>query len=611
MTKGTLTNAQAGRLASTLELLRAGHAASAIVAIRTLVAEAPLAADVHQLLGMCLAELGNTAGAERAFRQAIALAPDNQSMLLGFVSWLRNIGRPQHALELLEAAPDSEPVLTQRGLLLLQLGSPAHARNELEQATRINPASSVAWHALGNALRTLEQPEAAADAFQRATALAPDSATAWINLGVALRLAGRAREALDCLRRAETLGYVGPELQDVVNGVLIDLGRPVDAIAGANELVASHPGFAQGHETRAHILLEHGPDVAPAEDPLARFREAVNKQPQNRDLQLRFLRMLLSTGHAHEVLVRVAPGLSSSYADPVLMWCAAEANDMLDRHQEAGTLFAMAQRMLGNAPDFLNAYARHAFKAKRFDLAEANALRAVQVDPGNQEAWSHLGTAWRLAGDPREFWLFDYERLIGYVEVGTPSGSTDQEDFLAALQWVLNEMHSTSRQPIRQSVRNGSQTPGQLFGGDDPVIRAAETKMRDAITDWISTLPDDANHPFLARKRGKLRFAGSWSVRLCSSGRHANHIHGQGWMSSAFYVSLPAAIRDGGTEEGYPGWIQFGQPAHELGLNLPPRRLVKPKAGWLTLFPSYMWHGTIPFTDHEPRLTIAFDVRTT
>ncbi|WP_375251270.1 putative 2OG-Fe(II) oxygenase [Sphingomonas sp.] len=28
----------------------------------------------------------------------------------------------------------------------------------------------------------------------------------------------------------------------------------------------------------------------------------------------------------------------------------------------------------------------------------------------------------------------------------------------------------------------------------------------------------------------------------------------------------------------------------------------------LALFPSYLWHGTEPFTGNAPRLTIAFDL---
>jgi hypothetical protein len=53
------------------------------------------------------------------------------------------------------------------------------------------------------------------------------------------------------------------------------------------------------------------------------------------------------------------------------------------------------------------------------------------------------------------------------------------------------------------------------------------------------------------------------------------------------------------------GHIQFGAP---LDLPLPPRRIIRPEVGTLVLFPSYMWHGTVPFTSQQPRITVAFDL---
>ena len=41
---------------------------------------------------------------------------------------------------------------------------------------------------------------------------------------------------------------------------------------------------------------------------------------------------------------------------------------------------------------------------------------------------------------------------------------------------------------------------------------------------------------------------------------------------------------------------------------LGPDHLVAPEPGLLVLFPSYMWHGTVPFTSQETRLTCAFDI---
>jgi hypothetical protein len=34
---------------------------------------------------------------------------------------------------------------------------------------------------------------------------------------------------------------------------------------------------------------------------------------------------------------------------------------------------------------------------------------------------------------------------------------------------------------------------------------------------------------------------------------------------------------------------------------------VRPEEGVLVLFPSYFWHGTVPFRSSEARLTVAFD----
>ena len=94
-------------------------------------------------------------------------------------------------------------------------------------------------------------------------------------------------------------------------------------------------------------------------------------------------------------------------------------------------------------------------------------------------------------------------------------------------------------------------------------------------------------------------------MRLRSGGRHSNHVHPQGWISSALYVSLPPK---GEGEPDDAGWLTLGQPDDKLALDVAPFRKVEPKRGQLVLFPSWMWHGTVPFEEGE-RLTVAFDVR--
>jgi uncharacterized protein (TIGR02466 family) len=201
--------------------------------------------------------------------------------------------------------------------------------------------------------------------------------------------------------------------------------------------------------------------------------------------------------------------------------------------------------------------------------------------------------------------------MISAVDVPPPKGYTDITSFMKDLQEALETLHHTQAHPIEQSVRGGTQTNGYLFRLKHPLLRMLETQIRVATAEVLAKFPNNTDHPFWGRRvkapRGDgFRFSGAWSVRLRSEGYHTNHIHTQGWISSAFYVALPDEVRQETTTAGH---IQFGVPMTELDLALPPRRVEQPKVGTLVLFPSYMWHGTIPFTSDEARLTVAFDLQ--
>jgi hypothetical protein len=104
-----------------------------------------------------------------------------------------------------------------------------------------------------------------------------------------------------------------------------------------------------------------------------------------------------------------------------------------------------------------------------------------------------------------------------------------------------------------------------------------------------------------------MRFAGSWSVRLRSGGFHISHIHHSGWISSALYIALPDEVAALPDDTAGPGALTFGVPDETLGLELTPRRIEPPRVGRLVIFPSYFWHGTLPFESEQPRMTVAFD----
>jgi hypothetical protein len=63
-------------------------------------------------------------------------------------------------------------------------------------------------------------------------------------------------------------------------------------------------------------------------------------------------------------------------------------------------------------------------------------------------------------------------------------------------------------------------------------------------------------------------------------------------------------MSDARTEEGV---LTFGQPSIATTPALLPEYSIRPEIGMLVLFPSYFWHGTVPFSSDQARLTVAFD----
>jgi hypothetical protein len=153
-------------------------------------------------------------------------------------------------------------------------------------------------------------------------------------------------------------------------------------------------------------------------------------------------------------------------------------------------------------------------------------------------------------------------------------------------------------------LREGTETTQDLSRSEDPVIQALFHAFAAPIARYRERIGRGAD-ALRRRNRGGSRFNGSWSVRLHRGGYHTSHVHPRGWISSACYIQLPDSMRSANSGEGI---LSFGAPGMLTMPSLAPELSVRPEVGQLVLFPSYFWHGTLPFLSEQPRLTVAFDV---
>ena len=477
------------------------------------------------------------------------------------------------------------------GIDALNDGTEEQALPRLGAAVAAHPRDARLWQVLGLLHRALDELEPATAAFTKAATLAP--ADPLIAHGLAR---ARLEAGLPAAGQFEQAHRLAPNDGTVLLGLAAAQfaeGRPEQAIDGIATQIRRHPGWLPGQSLLARLRWMFGD----RDRFTAGIEEAIATAPRDTALWRELIVTLMHADRFEQALAAISRGRAA--AGPHL---AFDANEAICAAEMGET--ARADRLFSALPPIEDVTVavrrlRHLLRSGR--PAEAAALAGpLTGKPGAELVWPYLSAAWRLLGDPRWQWLEGDPRLVGVYDLA------DRLPSLGALAARLSALHFASHQPLEQSVRGGTQTDGPLFSRIEPEIRALRQAVVEAVETHIAQLPPpDLAHPLLATpRRGRVRFSGSWSVRLLAQGHHANHIHPAGWFSSALYVALP----DEGERGPAPaGWLQLGQPQAELGIDLPPTRLIEPKPGRLVLFPSTMWHGTMPFAGGE-RLTVAFDV---
>lgn len=439
------------------------------------------------------------------------------------------------------------------------------------------------------ALREVQDMGGALDAILLAAKAAPADPN--IALGLAQISFEAGLDAADLYADAARLQPQRIDLQRSRASALAAEGRQGEGEALLERVLATNPSWIEGHRSLCGMRATAGdPDFARS------FPTAIELDPANFGLRMAWFHILATARQwdmARAVIADAETALGERQASLLgKLFIASESGQAADDP----ALFDAVDHVQDVGLDL--ARVRHFLRTGQAERARDICLRHAG-SPAMRAFWSYLSLAWRLLDDSRVDWLDAGMRDVRSFDLAF------SPDELASLADTLRHLH-TMREPWHeQSVRGGTQTERPLLLRIDPVIASVRTKIEAAVARYISDLPAaDPHHPLLGSPRGRFLFAGSWSVRLRPGGFHAMHTHPMGWISSALYVTVPEGEALGPAPAGH---LQFGSPPPELHLPLAPYGAIAPKPGRLVLFPSTMWHGTVPFSDGE-RMTIAFDV---
>jgi len=556
--------------------------------------------------GVLLGRLNRREEAVTAFRRATELQPDYAEAWKNCGDSLLALGRPVEAVEAFRRAtgmaPGNAGGWLALGRALRAAGRPDEALPAFDRAVQLAPKDPVAHHARGRCLKALGRPEAAVAAYQAALALAPDLHEARHNLGVALKLAGRPQEAVACYRAVLARQPQRAGTQFNLGNALLDAGDVEGAMDAYRAAIALRPDHLDAHRALNDLYWQQGR----IDDYAGSYEEAVRRVPQSVELRQHYARQLELVGAVDRADAVLQAAVRDLGEHPPFLHRLAVIAGQQDRVDAAVDRFESATALAPDVDVYRRDYAILLLRTARYEAAAAQLDAWERLGPDDQAMWAYRGLLWRLTGDERAAWLNDFDRLVQAIRLEPPAPYPSLGDFLSDVAAALAALHPTATHPLEQTLRGGTQTPGELFNRKAPIIQALRTQIEGAVAAYIAGLPDDPAHPFLRRKTGGFAFSGSWSVRLKSKGFHVNHVHPKGWISSACYVELPASVKTA-PEADRSGWLGFGQSPLRLGERDAVAKWVRPEEGLLVLFPSYAWHGTEAFTSDAVRMSVAFD----
>lgn len=583
-------------------LLQSGDLRGAHDRLQSVLDTQPDYVEALRLLGGIRQSFGDTEGAEALLRRAMGIDPGWAPTLLTLGELLLQCGRPDEAVPLLRRAAQRLP---QAALLL------ARHYNDQQQAAEalavIAPVCAagqihpdlVAQHVA--ALAALGRQDEAVVLYRRFADTAPDSPAATHALAMALGAANQHAEAERNIQHALTRGHRSAAVYFTQASSLVALSDFERAEHALRECLRLEPRHIAAHDHLARLVWMRTGDVTQT---TAILDQAINASDGDEALLAAKAAVLQGAGDVRGAYACLAGAAARAQATPALLVRAGLAALEFD----PATALTLAERALQRSPS--TAAPRNLLTAALLGVGDAQrALEHCEMllsaTPDDQYLIALQTTAWRLLGDARYEQLCDYAQLVRPQLLQAPSPWTDLNSFLIDLKQSLERLHQRHDHPLLfQSLRHGTETTGDLTREQDPVIQALFQAFDAPIRDYLAYIGTGAD-PLRRRNRGTYRYNGGWSVRLRSTGFHANHVHPRGWISSAFYIDLPAGMADATSED---GCLAFAEPGMITTPSLHAQHVVRPEPGKLVLFPSYFWHGTVPFYSEQTRLTVAFDV---
>ncbi|MEO1134146.1 MAG: tetratricopeptide repeat protein [Cyanobacteria bacterium J06639_1] len=556
--------------------------------------------------------------------------------------------------------------MQQVALHLIQQQRFPEARSLLQQQLDREPTNTLLLSQMGFVLVRLGDRAAAVETLRQAVAIAPNDPRLLANLANALRESGDKKEAASLYARAAELSGDRPEI--LLNLAVSHLERRDYETA----LAVATRGLQQApQEDRLHFIAAQSlQNLQRPAEAIAHYEAAIERQPQQRQLVLGLSAALVSCGRLPEAKTLLEAFLEQHPFDPEAISNAAAVYFELgwlreaevayraavrlapdrfvshynlsaflkqcDRFEDARASLKAAFEIVADAPEALLLDADLAIGLGQLRKADDRLARVLMRSPDRIEPLVKRAQVRRALGDlsmsnelltraqienPRAPALLamlaarDRQELANFFDNEADCGAFEPARVVRLEQLAVGpELRQQAIAAVRahptlvanrpnKPTTGGSQSH-ELFGNEvDSLFTALGQRLLERALAYLDAIAErDRRYIELPRSPDFIQLSG-WGVVLAGGGYQKPHTHPESVVSGVLYLQIPPSCR-----EGDRGNLRFSPQRSEQPGDRSTHFDISPKTDDLVFFPSYLWHGTVPFDGSEERICIAFNV---
>ncbi len=494
------------------------------------------------------------------------------------------------------SAPPAQPsqLEMQPLLALFHAGKMAEAEVLANKLAVKYPTICILFQILGIAQDSLSKFDEAALSYQKALVLQPHMVDLHFNLGITLTHLNRFEEAQSSYKRAIALEPKFFEAYGNLGTLLQKQGQLEEAIINYQKALSIHQD-ARGHFNLGTALRDQGK----LDDAITHFKEAIKMFAPYADAHNYLGECYRDQGNMDDAVKCYLDALALNKGHPGANYNMGEFLYLAGRFDEAVDYLERSK-----LDDWEERALYCTYKALRFEEFKLKLDHIVQTRAQHNAPFLQtLSTHYAVNFSVKDEYNFCKNGFDFVYQKSIPALAAPDSPLLKSL---LSDIENTAIEVRAQGmIVNGKQSAGNLFKRPEDSFRALAELVKQEFIHYKNHFAG-ADCELIQSFPKDLEFTSSWYVKLRRSGYLERHIHEVGWISGAVYLALPKNKQDP-----HEGCFEYGLHGDNYPLQHDnfPVGIASPEVGDIVLFPSSLFHRTIPFNSDEERICIAFDLK--